>query len=112
MCNDVTVVRVLADGTIRFVADANGQAAAGGLPRARCGRERASDVWPAGRWRRWAFRLLRATAGDGGRVAAWTRGWGGEWLVRIRATGDVLGPFTRRADALAAEVGFLNGNVL
>lgn len=44
---------------------------------------RASRILPLHPVKRVAFRLLRVTFGDRGRVAAWSRKWRGPWLTLI-----------------------------
>jgi hypothetical protein len=70
---------------------------------------RASHVLPATFWKRQAFRLFRIL-GDAGRIAQWTRGWRGPWLVDTAPTAGVVleGRWMNRQDAIAAEVAFLN----
>lgn len=45
-------------------------------------RIRASHILPVNRLKRLAFRCLRWTFGERGRIAAWTRSWSGPWQVR------------------------------
>ena len=67
-------------------------------------RTRLSNVVPSGSpWRLRAFQALRWAFGDMGKVASWTRGWRGPWEARMVATGEVLGPYQTRGEALASE---------
>ena len=67
-------------------------------------RTRLSNVVPSGSpIRLLAFQALRWAFGDMGKVAAWTRLWRGPWEARMVATGEVLGPYQTRIEALAAE---------
>lgn len=44
---------------------------------------RASHVLPAHWFKRIAFRMIRAAAGERGRIAEWCRNWRGPWQVRF-----------------------------
>lgn len=70
---------------------------------------RASNVWPQQAAKRAVFRLVRACVSDRGRVAQWTRGWKGPWMVHVHQ-GPTLGPFEDRGEAIAAEIEWLNEN--
>ena len=65
--------------------------------------QRGGHVLPARPVKRAAFRLLRGLFGYRGRVAEWTRGWSGDWMV-FMTTGERLGPFGSHAEGVAAEV--------
>lgn len=58
---------------------------------------RVSCIVPVNLWKRACFRLLRLCFGDDGRVAKFTRGWRGPWLVRILATKKTYQHQTRLA---------------
>jgi len=63
---------------------------------------------PASPLKRAAFVVLRALFGGKGRIAAWTREWRGNWIVKVAATGQVLpGRFHSHAEAVKAEVAWL-----
>lgn len=74
-------------------------------------RRRASHVVPCGPWRRWVFRWVRSRVADDSRLAGVCRRIPGRWLV-FTQTGEVLGPFRRRSDAIAAEISVLHGRGL
>jgi len=70
-------------------------------------KRRASHVVPVNPVKRVAFQALRAIFPDTSKVAGWTRKWEGPWVARL-VDGPALGPFVSRADAIAAEVRWLN----
>lgn len=79
---------------------------------------RASNVMPAGLLKRIAFRVIRNLVPDNSRLAGWTRTWRGHWIADMKLSG---GPvlrgaygkgFALRADALVAEVEWINANIL
>lgn len=71
---------------------------------------RASHIWPENIFLRVAFILVRAIFGEG-RIADWTRGWRCSWIVDLRRSkGGILGPFSSRGEAIAAEVNWLLGS--
>lgn len=79
---------------------------------------RASNVMPAGRLKRMAFRAIRKLVSDESRIAGWTRTWRGQWIADMKLSGgpvlrgaDGKG-FALRADALAAEIDWINREVL
>jgi len=94
-------VRIDEAGGVSFLAD---EAAAGLLDLGDVTTRRASWIVPESLPLRWLFRMLRL-AGDESRLAAWTRTWRCRWMVDLSPSGwNVwLGPYGRRADALAAE---------
>lgn len=69
---------------------------------------RGGHVWPLHPLKRAAFRWLRRTFGDKGKVAAWTRIWRGPWVV-VLPGGHVRlpGAFATHGDAVQAEVNWL-----
>ena len=71
---------------------------------------RASHVYPVNFVKRGAFKALRFVFGDEGRVAEWTRGWHGWWMVDTTPTAGVVLPLRYNSHALAvkAEIEFLN----
>lgn len=79
---------------------------------ARCTKRRASHVTPKHWLLRLAFCALRACCRETGAVAAWTRGWKCEWQVQIVGGPLLPGVFTDRADAIRAEVAWLQENRL
>lgn len=72
---------------------------------------RASNVLPRNPVLRAVFRYLRDRFGETGRVAAFTRRWPCLWMAEL-IDGPTFGPFRNRADAIAAEVAYLERNVL
>lgn len=76
--------------------------------------KRASHVEPLMLWQAYIFRALRATFGDEGRVANWTRDWKCQWIVDCRPIGGPMHPqvFSNRAEAIEFEVEWLNKNFL
>lgn len=104
--------------TIRF--DTNGTAtciATGQLDLTALGtvsKRRASHVEPASRVLRVVFHATRRVFGEAGRCAAWTRSWCCVWRVDLRpSSGTILtATWRNRADALAAEVAWLETNVI
>lgn len=79
---------------------------------------RASNVMPAAWPKRIAFRAIRKLVSDESRIAGWTRTWRGRWIADMGLSGgpvlrgaDGKG-FALRADALAAEVEWINKEVL
>lgn len=74
---------------------------------------RASHVVPVSPVLRALFVALRARVADTSRFAAWTRRWPCAWQADLAPSGGpVLGPFTDRAAAIAAEVAWLEARVL
>lgn len=74
-------------------------------------KRRASHVLPCGWLKRQAFKLLRWATGEVGPVSDWTRGWRGPWQVQI-VNGPSLGIYAERADAIAAEVAWIEAHQL
>ena len=103
------------DGTVRFIlADDLADLLTEGQSKV----TRASNAMPAGRLKRMAFRAIRNLVSDGSRLAGWTRTWRGRWIADMKLSGgpvlrgaDSKG-FALRADALAAEVEWINANIL
>ena len=105
--SDITL-KVAADGSIEGIGHANAFAAAGLAELGFTHVRRASHVEPVGKWRRRWFHCLRWVFGERGQVAAWTRRWDCRWLVNLLPVGGpYLGPYDQRADAIAAEVAWL-----
>ena len=74
---------------------------------------RVSHVVPLPLWRRHLFKLLRAVFGEYGRVASWTRRWHCLWLSDLRpSNGPIMGPFSLRDLAIAAEEEWIVNNVI
>ena len=71
---------------------------------------RASYVIPDNFLLRIVFRILRTVLGDKGRMAEFTRSWKCKWVVDTRPTAGVILPkrYSNRAEAIEAEVNFLN----
>jgi hypothetical protein len=99
------VVRIKRSGDIAIIADRR----LAGLTRlGPASQRRASHVLPVQWWKRLAFRILRWTFGEEGRISNWTRSWSGQWIADMGPSrGPVLGPFTQRCDAIDAEVMWL-----
>jgi len=75
--------------------------------------DRASHVLPVNRLMRWLFRKLRHVCEDDSPLAEFTRRWPCRWQADLALCGGpVLGPFTRRQDAIAAEVAWIETNIL
>lgn len=75
--------------------------------------DRMSHIVPVNRVLRWLFVQLRSHCRDTGWLAAFTRRWPCRWQADLALCGGpVLGPFTRRADALAAEVAWIETHIL
>lgn len=66
-------------------------------------KKRVSHIWPQNKFKRIFFRLLRFLFGEDSRIADWTRNWKGPWIVKIIATGEILGPFSTRRMAIDKE---------
>ena len=66
-----------------------------------CTHRRASHILPVNRFKKLAFRCLRATFGEIGRVADWTRQWSGPWRVTIIGT-DATFQHSRRWNQFSA----------
>lgn len=76
-------------------------------------RLRASRIEPVNRLLRWLFYLIRDRSTDNSALAAFTRRWPCKWQVDLSLSGGpVLGPYRSRADALSAEVQWLEEHVL
>lgn len=73
-------------------------------------KRRVSEILPKGLVKRIAFRILRRTFGDVGKVSEWTRQWQGPWVATILATGE-RSTWNTRADALAWEIEVINGHL-
>ena len=96
------------NGVAHFVCDAELMPMLDKLGIARV--ERASHVVPVNAILRLAFRVLRRTFGERGRVADWTRSWRCRWFA-FMVNGPRLGPFDLRSDALDAERSWLRENI-
>lgn len=76
-------------------------------------KRRASHVLPANHLLRSVFRRLRDRYGETGVVAWFTRRWPCRWIADLSpVSGPSFGPFRHRADAIAAEVDWLDRNWL
>lgn len=103
------------DGTVRFILADD---LAGLLTEGNAQVTRASNVMPVNPLKRMAFRAIRNLVSDESRLAGWTRTWRGRWIADMKLSGgpvlrgaDGKG-FALRADALAAEVEWINVNIL
>lgn len=73
-------------------------------------RRRVSHVEPVNPLLRRLFHAIRRRVADDSALAEFTRRWPCCWQARV-FDGPVLGPFRRRADAIAAEIEFLNSEI-
>jgi hypothetical protein len=74
---------------------------------------RASHVTPVSRGLRWLFTALRARVADTSALAGWTRRWPCRWQADLSPVGGpVIGPFTDRQAAIAAEIDWIEEHVL
>lgn len=103
------------DGTVRFIMADD---LAGLLTEGNAQVTRASNVMPVNPLKRMAFRMIRKLVADDSRLACWTRTWRGRWIADMKLSGgpvlrgvDGKG-FALRADALVAEVEWINANIL
>lgn len=99
---DQLIIDIDESGKIRYIATPELQL--GGETR------RVSHVLPVNPVLRLAFRLLR-WFGDEGRAAEFTRSWPCMWSAEIIG-GPKLGEFSSRSEAIAAEVEWVNANLL
>ena len=94
------VVVIRPNGEVTAIAHADTDAyrlrALGRITTAR----RGGHVLPANAVLRVAFAIIRRLPGDP--LATWTRKWPGKWIVVLH-TGQKLGPYFSRADAIRAE---------
>ncbi len=105
-----TVVRVSPTGEITFLDKPETEALKSG---GAATKRRASHVEPCRRPYRWAFHGLRKLFGEEGAVGAFTRLWPVYWRVNMGPSGGpVFGRFADRAEAIGAEVEWLNRNGL
>ena len=97
-------IRIRADGQIEWLGDVCPiDLPLDGKPTKR----RVSTILPVNTVKRAFFRLIRQVAGDGGRLAAWTRTWAGPWRATILATGQNE-TFSDRQAAIDWEYSILN----
>lgn len=101
-------ITIATDGTIEFVDHPQLAAL---KQEGVCTTRRASWVLPVSWLKRQAFKLLRWATGEVGPVSDWTRGWRGPWQVQI-VNGPSLGIYAERADAIAAEVAWIEAHQL
>lgn len=73
-------------------------------------RRRVSHVEPVNPLLRRLFHWIRRRVSDDSAIAGFTRRWPCRWQARI-FDGPTLGPFWRRADAIAAEIDFVNSRI-
>jgi hypothetical protein len=95
-----TIAVIRPDGTVRKIYDKEFDDELGLTHR------RASHVEPVNPAFRVLFHFVRSRCTDDSKLAAWTRKWPCRWRARI-FDGPVLGPFSRRSDAIGAEIRFL-----
>ena len=96
------------DGTAQHIGDST--LLAGSVASAT--KRRASSIEPANVALRAAFHAVRACCLDDSRLAAWTRTWACQWRVRIHGGPVLAGTFTDRAEAIRAEIAWLQENRL
>jgi hypothetical protein len=99
-------VTISPDGVVQFLYD---KSLAELIPK-QAVIKRASHVEPVSIPLRIAFRALRALAGEYGWVSDFTRRWRCVWQVDMSPVGHGVLPttFRNRADAIAAEIKYLN----
>lgn len=68
----------------------------GMLPEYTRSKRRVSHILPVHPVKRLAFRFLRMTFGERGRVAAWTRSWKGPWQASIIGSHRYFSHMSRR----------------
>ncbi len=73
-------------------------------------RRRVSHVEPVNPLLRRLFHAIRRRVSDRSALAEFTRRWPCRWQARV-FDGPTLGPFRRRADAIAAEIEFVNSRI-
>ena len=69
-------------------------------------KRRASHVEPVSRVLRGIFHFVRRRCDDESKLAAFTRKWPCRWQARI-FDGPTLGPFSKREDAITAEISWI-----
>ena len=67
---------------------------------------RASHVEPVNRALRGIFHFIRRRCEDDSKLAAFTRKWPCRWQARI-FDGPTLGPFSKREEAITAEISWI-----
>lgn len=73
-------------------------------------KRRASHIVPTRITKRLVFKVCRL-AGDGSKLAAWTRTWNCEWTVDLTPSGGpTVSGFYCRAAAIAYEIGWIERN--
>ena len=97
-------IMILPDGTVRFLYDDDTSDILSELGPGR--KIRASHVEPTSRVLRWLFHAIRSRVADDSWLAGFTRRWPCEWRASIIG-GPTLGPFRQRADAIAAEIEYI-----
>lgn len=105
----MSILHIGEDGEISFVANPDLDEIAGEL--GAITKRRASHVVPVRLLPRILFKLIRRCVADESRAAEWTRGWNCDWRAEIIG-GPVLGPFSGRDAAIAAEIDWIDQNVL
>lgn len=103
--NQITI-SIDQNGTLEFIAH---ESLAALLDEGKATKTRASHVYPAGFFRRQLFWFLRWATGEQGFISDWTRRWNCLWAVQI-VDGPYLGTYPVRADAIAAEVAWIEAN--
>jgi hypothetical protein len=102
------LITIDTNGTMQFVAR---DELAGLLSEGKATKTRASQVQPSSLLLRAAFRAIRWATGETGRLSDWTRNWRCVWQAKI-VGGPYLGEFIDRADAIAAEIEWLESHDL
>lgn len=104
------IVKVQSDGTVRFLVGqgSNPFLTSGATVR------RTSHVEPDNSIARLAFHCLRFAFGEKGRVSDFTRSWRCLWRINLAPTcGPILeGRWRDRAEAISAEIQYLNANFI
>lgn len=104
----MTSITFRPNGTAQHVGDSD--LLAGSVARAT--KQRASSIEPQNVLLRLAFHAIRGTVSDSSRLAAWTRTWACRWRVRIHGGPVLPGTFSDRAEAIRAEIAWLQENRL
>lgn len=103
-------ITISPDGSVRFIHDdelSQELEEVVGMPVKR----RASHVEPVNAVARVIYHAIRKRVSDDSTAAEWTRVWPVVWRARIFG-GPTLGPFKDRAEAIRAEVVWLEENIL
>ena len=101
------IINIDTDGTIELIAS---QDAAEIMQLGEATKRRASHVEPQALLLRAAFHAIRALCSDESRLAAFTRSWRCLWRVNIIGGPILPGRWRDRAEAIAAEVEWIEQN--